>query len=541
MARRKSNFIQIGGEPLEKATELNAKLASYQYLPLTGKDLMEALDDLTAFPTESVYNSGTVFLFAGTTIDDFPMAQVLLLPADQIFYEKSDQTDAQRWHVLKMKRVQQFDLSDGGHSLMEYVNNNILNDPWGLAFENSRTQLSTDFDGKVTRQGTSRYVFEGDYGTDYQRLITWNTHWQPAGKIIFHAEIGATSGDVEYFYRVYYENEAGFHTWDFDDADLINGYVQRDVAFLKYPLNVALFAKGHGRLVVGEVHLRNGGFAKQNFLSVGGKRLVDDHHYHEELGYYFNPADLKPPLNVYFSGWRANESYEGRWMMGSLGSPFILVFDPRIVGGAFYRGGTLERQLVEVIKDKLDELGFTSDQLNLSGLSMGTYASFFYSTMLKPHGVVVGKPLAGIGNLAMHQRLFTPYNWDLAMDTIISLTGELTEKSATEMDNDFWHRFLKTDYSKSTFIIAHMLQDTDLPFERIFNHLKENYPTARVLHKGLEGRHNDDTPGITSWFLKQYQKMLTNDFGRNFQKELEIDENDDVVTDQVEQKEHRNG
>lgn len=538
---RKSNFIQIGGQPLEKAGDLNAELATYHYLPLSGVDLAQALDDLSAFPTEAVYNSGTIFLFADTTIDEFPMDQVLLLPADQIFYEASSQSDEQRWHLLKMKRAQQVDLSDGGQSLMAYVNDNTLTDPWGLTFENSRTQLSANFNGEVTCQGTSRYIFEGDYGTDYQRLILWNTHWQPAGKIILHAEIGATSGDVEYFYRVYYENEAGFQTWDFDEADLVNGYVQRDVAFLNYPLNVALFVKGSGRLVVGEIHLRNGSLAKENFLSVGGQRLVDDQHYHEELGYYFNPADLKPPLNVYFSGWRAKESYEGRWMMGSLGSPFILVFDPRIVGGAFYRGGTLEQQLVDVIQDKLDELGFTSDQLNLSGLSMGTYASLFYSTMLNPHGVVIGKPLASIGHLAIHQRLFTPYNWDLAMDTIISLTGELTEKSATAMDDDFWQRFLNTDYSKTTFIIAHMLQDTDLPFERIFNHLKEHYPTSRVLHKGLEGRHNDDTLGITSWFLKQYQNMLANDFGRNFQKDLELDEEDEVVTDQVAQKEHQNG
>lgn len=487
---------------------------------------------MQAFPEEAVYNSSTIFLFGDRALDDFPTDQVILLPSDQVFYEDMISDDEQRHHILDLKRAKQVDLADGGQALIQYVNNNVLTSPWGASLDNSQTQLSTEFTGSVVRKGTSRFIFEGDFGEDYQRLVLWDTAWQPADWLTIHAEIGATQGDVAYFYRVYYENQSGFQTWDFDEQDLLSGYVNRDLGALNAPLTIALFVKGAGRLVVGELHLRNGFLDQQNFLSVGGERLVDNDMFHEELGYYFNAANLKPPLNVYFSGWRGKESYEGRWMMGSLGSPFILVFDPRIVGGSFYRGGTLEQQLVDAINDKLTALGFTSDQLNLSGLSMGTYASFFYSTRLNPHGIVVGKPLASIGDLTMRQRLFTPYSWDLAMDTVINITGELTEKSATAFDDDFWQRFLHTDYSKSVFIIAHMLQDTDLPFNRIFNHLKEHYPTAKVLHKGLEGRHNDDTIGITTWFLKQYQTMLENDFGRDFHKDLEIEEDDEVITDQ---------
>ena len=33
--------------------------------------------------------------------------------------------------------------------------------------------------------------------------------------------------------------------------------------------------------------------------------------------YYFNPGDLKPPLAVYFSGYRSAEGFEGRGMMGA--------------------------------------------------------------------------------------------------------------------------------------------------------------------------------------------------------------------------------
>ena len=144
-------------------------------------------------------------------------------------------------------------------------------------------------------------------------------------------------------------------------------------------------------------------------------------------------------------------------MMGSLGSPFLLVYDPRLVGGAFYRGPELEEALVKEIQEKLDLLGFSNKELVLSGLSMGTYASFYYGAHQEPHAIVVGNPLANIGGLAVYSRIFSPYDWDLAMDTLIHLTGTLTKKSATALDEAFWKKFESADFSETTFIIAHML------------------------------------------------------------------------------------
>ena len=37
---------------------------------------------------------------------------------------------------------------------------------------------------------------------------------------------------------------------------------------------------------------------------------------------------------------------------------------------------------------------------------------------------------------------------------------------------------------------------------------------VQVYGKGLHGRHNDDTNGIVSWFVSQYDKILREDFGR---------------------------
>ena len=81
---------------------------------------------------------------------------------------------------------------------------------------------------------------------------------------------------------------------------------------------------------------------------------------------------MKPPLAVYFSGYRTQEGFEGYYMMRGFGCPFILVTDPRSEGGAFYLGDSeFEHMITDYVTDKLDELGLTKDELVLSGASMG--------------------------------------------------------------------------------------------------------------------------------------------------------------------------
>lgn len=37
---------------------------------------------------------------------------------------------------------------------------------------------------------------------------------------------------------------------------------------------------------------------------------------------------------------------------------------------------------------------------------------------------------------------------------------------------------------------------------------------ARVIGRGLHGRHNDDTSGIVGWFLRQYNRILRDEYDR---------------------------
>ena len=523
MSENPKIFFHIGGKKIAALGEW-IKAFDYYHIELT-EHLKEDLSKLQPMAKDQINNSSDFFLLSQEAMDQLKKIDLIKLPIYQIFYETLRGASESEIKILELKGAQQVDLSDGGASFSQFVNQNYVK-TWGTSLNNSNVEINPNFKGTITKKGSAMFELEGDFGLESQQVMLWKNKWGASGKVNFYPEISA-SGQLSYFWRAYYKSDKTdqkLEYTDFSSEQIKAGQVSFDLGFSEFPVNFGLFVKGKGKIKIGDLHIRYG-LSGENFLAVGGRRLIQKDGMGEELGFYFNTGDLKPPLKVYFSGFRPSEGYEGRWMMGSLGSPFTLVYDPRIVGGAFYRGAELEEALVKVIQEKLKLLSFSNKELILSGLSMGTYASFYYGARLEPHAIVVGKPLANIGGLAVNSRIFSPYDWDLAMDTIINLTGELTKDSAEILDEDFWNKFEAADFSETTFIIAHMLQDTDRPFKRIFDYLKKNYPTAKVLHKGLEGRHNDDTPGITSWFYKQYQQLLISDFNR----QLVVDEEDEEV------------
>ena len=515
MSEHSKHLFHIGGRPLLKFNEL---LETYTYHHLEISEMLKLeLYETQLIEKNEINNSKDLFLLSKEIMSHMRKIDLIHLPSHQIFYETLDGASESDIKILKLKGAQPVNLMDQGKCFSKFINQNYVK-PWGTILDNSRVEIHPDFEGNIIKKGSSMITLEGRFGSDsYQQVMVWKNNWGGSGRVKFYPEISAL-GSVSYYFRAYYKNNkinSEISTIDFSSENIKSGELSFDLGFSEFPVNFALFVKGEGKIQVGDLHLRYG-LSGDNFLAMGGKRLVQKEHLGEELGVYFNAGDLKPPLNVYFSGFRPSEGYEGRWMMGSLNSPFLLIYDPRLIGGSFYRGPELEESLLREIENKLELLGFTNEDLVLSGLSMGTYASFYYGAQLQPHAIVVGKPLANIGKLAVDSRVFSPYDWDLAMDTIIHLKGELTKESAKALDEEFWKKFEGANFSKTTFIIAHMLQDTDRPFKRIFNHLKQNYPGAKVLHKGLEGRHNDDTSGVTSWFYKQYRQLLVSDFNRKF-------------------------
>lgn len=85
------------------------------------------------------------------------------------------------------------------------------------------------------------------------------------------------------------------------------------------PIFASLLAKGQGKLRITNLHDRHSRKSYGVFFP-GGERYVTSKR--EELFMYFDPGDMKPPLNVYFSGWKKQESFEGYNMMKKMGAPF---------------------------------------------------------------------------------------------------------------------------------------------------------------------------------------------------------------------------
>ena len=239
----------------------------------------------------------------------------------------------------------------------------------------------------------------------------------------------------------------------------------------------------------------------------------------EEAFCYFEPGDLKPPLCVYFSGYKTLEGFEGYYMMKGMGCPFLLVAEARLEGGGFYMGSAEYEQIYAgMIRKYMKELGFTKEQVVLSGLSMGTYGALYYGCDIMPYAVILGKPLASIGDVAANERYNRPGTFPTSLDVLMCQCNDLEEEAVQTLNARFWDKFEGVDWGNTRFIISYMLEDDydANAYQMLISHIQSE--GTSVYGKGLRGRHNDNTGGIVNWFLDQYKKVLDEDFGRGKRK-----------------------
>ena len=160
------------------------------------------------------------------------------------------------------------------------------------------------------------------------------------------------------------------------------------------PIFVSVLAKGEGMLRIIALHDRYSRRGYGHFLPGGERYVTSDR---EEIFCYFEPGNLKPPFNVYFAGYKTQQGFEGVYMMRHLGCPFLLISEPRLEGGCFYLGSEeYEGMIYKIIRKYMERLGFDSHQMIFSGLSMGTFGAMYYGCDIRPHALIIGKPLASI-------------------------------------------------------------------------------------------------------------------------------------------------
>lgn len=377
--------------------------------------------------------------------------------------------------------------------------------------------VNPHFQGEYYYEGNKALVLEGNFGETFKPLLTWTQNLvndeEKVNEIWPEYDINQDV-EIEYTLRITPANSIDYPIQEFRfQHDHLNEPIRLPRLSYQANISVSLKAKGIGKLRIGSVHKRWSRLEMGQFI-MGGERFADENR--DEFIHYFNPGDMKPPLNVYFSGYRSAEGFEGFYMMQKMNAPFILIGDPRLEGGAFYLGSeTFEKGILNVIRNALDFLNFESHELILSGLSMGSFGALYYAAQLEPTAVVIGKPLINVGTIANNMRLLRPNEFGTANDVVLKNEGGISQADINRLDTRFWEKLKNSNLSKTTFAIAYMEHDDydKKAFQSLSPVLSQQ--RAHVMSRGIPGRHNDDSPTITNWFKNFYNLILKNQFGRD--------------------------
>ncbi len=457
--------------------------------------------------------------FSALVLSDQPYPEDLLPVLDlfkvyEIFYPTGGQAPAWLQDNLQKRMAQSYD-ADRKSEFAYTLSQGLFVGQYGDKVHIDNIEVSPNFSGKVQLQGRKFMVLEGDFGQDYQQLVHYRYNVPYSSGQFLHLFLEHATEATNALQMVIRLIPDG-STNDIGKQWRIDGEALRDQIVLDAPFSgylfVSILAKGTGKVEIGALHSRFGRNGLGEFI-LGGERLVDSHL--QEVFTYFDPADFKPPLCVYFSGFRTAEGFEGFWMMKGLKTPYMLICDPRLDGGAFYLGSQeLEEKIQNKIQEKLDFLGFDSSQLILSGMSMGTFGASYYGAKLKPHGIVISKPLLSLGDMALSEHLNRPGGFPTSLDLLLSNYGSMNQETAEQLNNRFWEAMVPNVYDTTKFAIAYMKEDDydTTAFEKLVR--SSRVTGATILGRGYSGRHLDGTDATTNWFIKQYKDILKKDFER---------------------------
>ncbi|WP_438839058.1 accessory Sec system protein Asp2 [Streptococcus pluranimalium] len=416
--------------------------------------------------------------------------------------------------LFHQKLARALDMTDKDALLMR-LSKGLFIKQYGAKMGIKELMMTKSLLNPITFEGNRYAVLTDDFGADFEQVAyyRYNVPFESAKYLdLWQEMIHDSSVDVQIRIQLI---PAGA-TFEIAKEWCFEGEALKEPLTLEASVDGNLFisvlAKGKGTLKLGPLHYR---FARNGLGEYipGGERFADANGH--EFMTYFHPGDLKPPLNVYFSGYRSAEGFEGFFMMKRFGSPFLLVCDPRNEGGSFYLGSeSYEKALVAKIKETLDFLGFTSKDLILSGLSMGTFGALYYGSELAPHAIVVGKPLVNLGNMAYKERLSRPNGFGTSLDLLQAMSGAQDEEAIQHLNNRFWKKFNKADFSHTQLALAYMKDDDydDKAFDDIIEKTRDK--KLKIYGKGWVGRHNDNSSAVVIWFVSQYNKILNRDFGR---------------------------
>ena len=504
---KKYKILQIGPENWRDTLALPAQLDWYHVLPNKPSAIQKIMDE------NDLDHFHAVILTDGAYLVDLLPFTSSLEPYTVFYPEQFVSQEQNIQNLIKQHCMQAKDLTDR-QGFVRDLSTSLFEGGYGDKLSPATIRIHPSFQGSVSYQGFEHLELEGDFGKNYTQLASWayNQTVQAHSPIELWLEY-EKSGPVDLCLRLR-KIPAGSISEIRQDILLKEAdFAQAIIVEQDYDayLSISLEARGQGKVNIGNLHQR---WSRKQFgkFVLGGSILHDKKR--EEINYFFHPGDFKPPLAVYFSGYRPAEGFEGYWMMKNLQCPFLLFSDPRLEGGAFYLGTEeLEDKIQATIQYYLDYLGLDRSDLILSGLSMGTFPALYYGSHFEPKGIVVGKPLTNLGTIAKRGRLEAPGVFPTSFDVLHLQTGGVSLKDMKELDQRFWTRFKKADFSQTTFGLSYM-KDEDMDsgaYDQLVETLCQT--GAKILSKGTAGRHNDDTGTNVAWFIHFY-KMILEEYGR---------------------------
>lgn len=500
--------------------------------------------DFSYVSVEREGNKGELYINGQPIIDDNELNNKfrsgLFLITDQLFLEDSYWLILKRLPANSILIDNHLVLSEGANEALKLKNPQFINfsnlqdlatqikkyfftGQLGYKLNIDKVQFSPTFSGAVSQIGHNWFEVRDSGEKEYQKVMSWHaplgiapdTEWD----VTLEHEL--LSDETDIMLRIILVSPQSEQVYLVKDVELkdLDEATRVEVQPQGGYLIAEIFAKGSSiDFKIGQIHVRHSRDGRGEML-IGEKEVVDKSQLNSSVLYHFDSGDFKPPLNVYFSGFRTAEGIEGGVMMQNLKSPSLKFADPRLLGGAFYVGSEkIQTEIIKIITETLQKLNFKPNELILSGLSMGTYAALYYSSFLDPAWVIIGKPLTNLGTIAANERINRPGGFPTSLDMVLRFTGGIGPKNIRDANNMFWDTFKLHKHTNTNFVIAYMEDDDYDPkaFSELTEYLHQNIPDARIIHKGLVGRHNDATGELVQWYLQQYRNILEVEYGKTF-------------------------
>ncbi|MGW7935020.1 accessory Sec system protein Asp2 [Staphylococcus xylosus] len=512
--KRKFRALQIGGIDLEELFINDEKVEWDYFAPEVMKNEKNYLDIMRTIINE---NGQFDFVFIQTSYSEQLIEILEVVSTAYSTYIDYKYWNAQFENNSTVKALFVRPLAyQGEEDLHEKLEAVTFHGQYGDKLYPKHCIVNQSFEGEIKYMGNKYLALAGNFGETLKPVVSWKNNIvcdKHKATQIWPEFIVDESVEIEFILRIIQSGTVDkiIEEIYLNQNDLHDPIVIKSRPYDVYA-SVSLKIRGEGQVKIGAIHKRWSRYDMGAFL-FGGQRYVDENR--EEFFHYFSPGDLQPPLNVYFSGYRSLEGFEGYFMMNKLDAPFILISDPRVEGGSFYIGSdSYETAIKNLIIEKLSYLGFNSDELILSGLSMGSFGALYYGAQLNPAAIIIGKPLVNIGTIADNMRLLRPEDFGTALDVLMTNEHDVTEQKIEHLNNKFWNVMLESDVADTTFAIAYMQHDDydARAYAELFPVLSKQQ--ARVISRGVPGRHNDDSPTIANWFINFYHILLETKFGR---------------------------